>query len=72
LFLLCFNKKISGHNKIGGARKKLGELPPNAHLAMGLALLSGVSKNFEEGCQVIIIEVMSDVKERGPKRVMPS
>jgi len=27
---------------------------------------------FEEGHQVIIIEIMSDVKERGPKKVMPS
>jgi len=27
---------------------------------------------FEEGHQVTIIEIMSDVKERGPKKVMPS
>jgi len=27
---------------------------------------------FVEGHQVMIIEIMSDVKERGPKRVMPS
>jgi len=31
-----------------------------------------VSKNFEEGHQVIITEITSDVKERAPKRVMPS
>jgi len=31
-----------------------------------------VSRKFEEWRQVIIIEIMSDVKERGPEKVMPS
>ena len=32
---------------------------------------SGMSRNFEEGHQVITIEIISDVKERDPKKVMP-
>jgi len=31
-----------------------------------------VSRNFEEGHEVTIKEMMSDVKERGPKRALPS
>jgi len=53
-------------------QKFCGVLPPNAPTTTGLALLSGVSRNFEEGHQVISIEIMSDVKERGPKRIMPN
>jgi len=38
----------------------------------GLALLSDVRRNFEEEHQDIIIEIMSDANERGPKMLMPS
>jgi len=31
-----------------------------------------VQESFEEGQQVIIVEIMSDVKKQGPKRAMPS
>jgi len=34
--------------------------------------LSGVCKYFEEGHQVIIMEMIRYLKERGPKRKIPS
>jgi len=66
LFLLFVSiKKFLGTTK-------LGALPSNAPVATGLAPLSDVSRNFLEGHLVTIIEIMSNEKEQGPKRLVPS
>jgi len=49
-FLNKFKTNFSGHNKILGAQKSWGALPPNAPLATGLL----VKQKFRTGMKILL------------------